>query len=108
MQKFKYIYPELKEFTSSDFDEGIRECDVCFRAKMNKLPFTKVRLREKALLMKFHGEVMEYISPITYPSQYRFIVCFVDSYSRYAGTYPLSIRAMFLIVRENLSYQLGI
>lgn len=89
MQKFKKLYPELKDFESSDFDESVRECDVCFRAKMNKLPFTKIRHRETEPLLKFHADVMGYISPVTYPSQYRFIVAFVDSYSRYAGTYPL-------------------
>ena len=89
MIKFKQLHPELKYFDDSDFDEGIHECEVCFKAKMNKLPFHKTRFRETRPLFKIDADVMGYISPVTYPNQYRFIVVFVDSFSRYAGIYPL-------------------
>lgn len=64
MQKFEKLYPELKNLNSADFDEDIREWDVCFRAKMDKLPFTKVRHREKKPFLKFHTDVMGYMSPL--------------------------------------------
>ena len=35
MPEFEKKYPEIQNFNHSDFDEGLRECDVCFRAKMN-------------------------------------------------------------------------
>lgn len=89
MKKYKMLYPEIKNFNDSDFDEGLRECDVCFRAKLNKLPFKKTRNREKEPLLKIHADVMGYITPVTYPKQYRFIVAFVDSFSRFAMAYPL-------------------
>ena len=48
---------------------------------MCKLPFIKVRHRESEPLLRFPAAVMGYISPVTYPGQYKFIVAFVDSYS---------------------------
>ena len=93
MQKFRKMYTEIQNFNDSDFDEGLRECDVCFRAKMNKLPFQKIRNRENAPLLRVHADVMGYITPVTYPKQYKFIVAFVDSYSRFAMTYPLKSKS---------------
>ncbi|XP_058810550.1 uncharacterized protein LOC131675550 [Phymastichus coffea] len=89
LKEYTKAHPEIKDFSKCDFDEGLKECDVCFRAKMNKLPFRKIRDRENAPLLRIHAEMMGYITPVTYPKQYRFIVAFVDSYSRFAMTYAL-------------------
>ena len=56
---------------------------------MNKLPFQKTGNREDAPLLRIHADVVSYITPVTYPQQYRFIVAFFDSYLRLAMTYPL-------------------
>ena len=89
MKEFKRMYPEIQNFNDSDFDEDLRECDVCFRAKMNKLPFQKNRNRENAPILKIQADVMGYITSVTYLKQNRFIVAFVNSYSRFAMTYLL-------------------
>ena len=52
MKKFKSMYPEMKNFKDSDFDEGIIECETCFIAKMSRLPFTKTRHRESQTVVK--------------------------------------------------------
>ena len=52
------MYPEIKNFKDSDLDEGIKECETCFKAKMSTLPFTKTRHRQSEPLVKIHADVM--------------------------------------------------
>ena len=71
------------------FDDSILECKVCIMAKMEKLPFKETRKRAERPLQVIHTDTMGPIEPTTYPGLKRFIVVFVDGYSRFAIAYSV-------------------
>ena len=71
------------------FDDSIRECEVCLLSKMEKIPFKQNRSRAERSLQRIHSDLMGPIKPNSWPGQKRYVITFVDDYSRYARTYCL-------------------
>ena len=71
------------------FDDSIRDCEVCILSKMEKLPFKEVRTRAENVLQRIHTDMMGPITPRSYPSGFKYILTFVDDYSRFAKIYSI-------------------
>ena len=85
----KMLQKNEKSLQHIKFDESIRECEVCILSKMEKLPFKINRSRADRPLQLIHSDIMGPIKPISWPGQKRYIITFVDYYSRYAKIYCL-------------------
>ena len=91
------------------FDETIKDCEVCILSKMQKIPFKENRRRADRPLQIIHTDVMGPIKPSSWPGQKRFIITFVDDYSRLAKIYCLKTKdesgqalQSFLVYAQNL------
>ncbi|KAL7301991.1 hypothetical protein TKK_0005580 [Trichogramma kaykai] len=69
------------------FGTEISDCETCAVAKMEKLPFKDNRDRATRCLHRIHTDTMGPISPISFPDSNKFIIIFIDDYSRYAKVY---------------------
>ncbi|XP_044755108.1 uncharacterized protein LOC123314061 [Coccinella septempunctata] len=105
----KMIQKRDKRLENVKFDDSIRECAVCILAKMEKLPFKQIRSRADRPLQLIHSDVMGPIKPNSWPGHKRYIIVFVDDYSRYANIYCLKSKDesgqafdKFLISARNL------
>ena len=58
-------------------------------SKMEKLPFKEVRPRAENVLQRRHTDMMGPITPRSYPSGFKYILTFVDDYSRFAKIYSI-------------------
>ena len=83
----KQLSKECNFLKGVKFDDSILNCDVCIRAKMTKLPFTEIRMKSNKPLHLVHVDTMGPISPSTYQTNKRFIISFIDDFSRLAVTY---------------------
>ncbi|XP_071573295.1 uncharacterized protein [Temnothorax nylanderi] len=81
-----------KRLENVKFDNSILECEVCIMAKMAKLPFKENRNRAQRPLQVIHTDIMGPIKPTSYPGQKRFIITFIDDYSRLAKAYSLKTK----------------
>ena len=88
-QNFQKHYPENKSLKEAIFDDSIMDCEICVLAKFNRLPFLSNRTRASEPLQIIHADTMGPITPATHPKGYRFIIVFVDDYSRLAMAYPM-------------------
>ena len=84
-----------------DFDDSIKECEVCMLSKMEKLPFKQKRTRAERPLQLIHTDVMGPIKPVSWPGHKRYIIVFVDDFSRYAKIYSLKTKDEAGTVFEN-------
>ena len=66
------------------FDKDIMDYEVCIMAKMEKLSFSENRTRGFRPLEMIHTDTMEPIKPASFPGGNRFIIVFVDDYTRFA------------------------
>lgn len=85
----KMLQKKEKKLERVKFDDSIRDCEVCILSKMEKLPFKQNRSRAERPLQIIHSDVMGPIKPTSWPCQKRYIIVFVDDYSRYARVYCL-------------------
>ena len=85
----KKLQKVIKSLEKVKFDDSILECEVCIMAKMEKLPFKESRKRAERPLQVIHTDTMGPIKPTPYPGLKRFIVVFVDDYSRFAIAYSV-------------------
>ena len=85
----KMLQKKEKKLEHVRFDESIRNCEVCILSKMEKLPFKQNRTRAERPLQIIHSDVMGPIKPSSWPGHKRYIIVFVDDYSRYARVYCL-------------------
>lgn len=61
------IYPDIKNLNLKQLNERIRECEICFRAKFNRLPFNHIRQRAEFPLKTINADTMGPITPSTFP-----------------------------------------
>ncbi|XP_071581408.1 LOW QUALITY PROTEIN: uncharacterized protein [Temnothorax nylanderi] len=81
-----------KRLETVKFNNSILECEVCIMVKMAKLPFKENRNRAQRPLQVIHTDIMGPIKPTSYPGQKRFIITFIDDYSRLAKAYSLKTK----------------
>lgn len=89
LKKLQKIYKSLENVK---FDNSILECETCIMAKMEKLPFKETRKRAERPLQVIHTDTMGPISPTSYPGFKRYIVVFIDDYSRFARAYAVKTK----------------
>ncbi|KAL7304252.1 hypothetical protein TKK_0003446 [Trichogramma kaykai] len=69
------------------FGKDILDCETCVLAKIEKLPFKNDRDRAERSLHTIHTDATGPISPSSFPDNSKFIIIFIDDYSRYARVY---------------------
>ncbi|XP_044741866.1 uncharacterized protein LOC123302841 [Chrysoperla carnea] len=62
---------------------------MLWHSKMEKLPFKETRTRSVRPLHTIHVDTMGPITPLSFPGENRFIIVFIDDFSRYAQVYPV-------------------
>ncbi|XP_039314613.1 uncharacterized protein LOC120359758 [Solenopsis invicta] len=88
----KQLQKVEKRLENVKFDNSILECEVCIMAKMTKLPLKENRSRAQRPLQVIHTDIMGPNKPTSYPGQKRFIITFIDDYSRLAKAYSLKTK----------------
>ena len=78
--------PDLKNVK---FEESIKDCEVCILSKMEKQPFKEIRSRAGKPLERIHSDLMGPIKPVSFPGENKYIITFIDDYSRFARIYTL-------------------
>ncbi|OXU18496.1 hypothetical protein TSAR_013668 [Trichomalopsis sarcophagae] len=76
LQKKEKILKHVK------FDESIRDCEECILSKMEKLPFKQNKSRAERPLQIIHSDLMGPIKPTSWLGGKKYIMMFVDDYSR--------------------------
>lgn len=92
LRRLQKIWINNKKLQDVDFNDSIKDCEICALSKFKKLPFKNIRSRATRPLQVIHSDVMGKISPPTYPKGYQYIVVFVDDYSRLAQAYPMKTK----------------
>ena len=85
----KKLQEKEKSLQHVKFEESIKDCEVCILSKIEKLPFEQHRSRAERPLQIIHSDLMGPIRPTSWPGQKKYIMTFVDDYSRYAKIYCL-------------------
>ena len=85
-RQLQKIHNELKDIK---FDESIKDCEICILAKMEKQPFTEIRTRADKPLYRIHTDLMGPIKPVSLPGENKFIISFIDDFSRYTKIYSV-------------------
>ena len=80
----KQLQKREKRLENVKFDESILECELCIKAKMEKLPFKEIRQRVQRPFQVVHTDIMGPIKPASYPGQNRFIIIFIDDFTPYS------------------------
>ncbi|XP_058804246.1 uncharacterized protein LOC131671657 [Phymastichus coffea] len=78
-----------KELSNVKFNNNIKNCEVCIMSKMSKQPFKEVRTRADHPLQITHTNIIGPFKTITYPGRKRYIIVFVDDFSKFAKTYAI-------------------
>ncbi|XP_077270818.1 uncharacterized protein LOC143902014, partial [Temnothorax americanus] len=84
-----------KRLETVKFDNSILECEVCIMAKMAKLPFKENRNRAQRPLQVIHTDIMGPLKHTSYPGRKRFIITFIEDYSRLAKAYSLKTKEVY-------------
>ena len=80
------IYPHLPDKTEFMSGRNIVECETCLISKSTKLLIGKIRNRSEQPLQIIHADTMRPLSPVSHPRGFKFVVVFIDDYSRTAFT----------------------
>ncbi len=91
-------YPSLEKV---NFPDDIRDCEVCKMAKAKRKPFVKKRTRAEKSLQRIHSDLMGPIKPYSIKKSYRYIVTFIDDYSRFAVAFPLQDKTLVHVALAN-------
>ena len=81
----------LKDVTTKDIDLFKIECVTCTKGKMVKSSFPASESHAKAPLDLIHSDVME--MPIKSPSGMKYVVTFLDDFSRYLWSFPIKLKS---------------
>ena len=81
LEYLKQLQKSEKRLEKIKFDKKISEFGICILAKMESLPFRDKRSR-----------AMGPIKPASFPGDNKFIIVFIDDYSRYARAYCVKHR----------------
>ncbi|XP_058810842.1 uncharacterized protein LOC131675743 [Phymastichus coffea] len=83
---------ELEKRYSEELDEGMlwHNCEVCTMSKMSKQPFKEIRTRADHPLQLTHTDIIGPFKTITYPGRKKYIIAFIDDFSKFAKTYAIS------------------
>lgn len=87
LKKLQQSHLEMQGIKGCEFDEAVRDCEVCKIAKIKKKPFKNVRARANKPLQVINADIMGQISPSTFPKGYKYISVFIDNYLRLAMAY---------------------
>lgn len=79
----------IPELSNVKFNNDILDCEACIRAKLKRKPKTSERYRYDKPLALVHSDLMGEISPSSYRTGYRYIVTFIDDYSRMAMAFVM-------------------
>lgn len=71
------------------FPESIKDCEVCKLAKATRLSSSSVRQRASSPFQLVHSDLIGPLTPLAYPGNERYIVTFLDDFSRFLYTYPI-------------------
>ncbi|CAD6216046.1 GSCOCG00011254001-RA-CDS, partial [Cotesia congregata] len=84
---------ELKKSEQSlcnvNFKENILDCETCILVKMEKLPFKESRLIADRPLHTIHVDTMGQFKINSFPGAYKYIIVFLDDFSRFAKIYSI-------------------
>lgn len=80
------IIPCLKNIK---FTDDIFDCVECKLGKISKQPSNTTRCRRSKLLTLVHSDLMGPINPSSFERKSRYIVTFIDDFSRYAVAYGI-------------------
>ena len=86
LEIYKTKTDELKKI---NFGKDILDCEACALSKIHRLPSNKTRQRSEITLQRVHSDVMGPISPISYLGKRKFIVTFVEDFSRFAMVFVM-------------------
>uniref|UniRef100_A0ABD2WNV4 Uncharacterized protein n=1 Tax=Trichogramma kaykai TaxID=54128 RepID=A0ABD2WNV4_9HYME len=84
------LQKECDLLSKAKFGKEISDCDICIRAKMEKLPFKNNRTRSDRPLHTIHADTMGPIKPSSFPGSNRYVIVLIDDFSRYARVYSIS------------------
>ena len=80
----------LDEFKNINFKSDILDCEACALSKVHRLSSNLKRKRADVPLQVIHSDVMGPISPLSFTYKKKFIVTFIDDFTRYAAVYTLN------------------
>jgi hypothetical protein len=61
---------------------------------MTKLPFKEIRTRAQKPLYLVHTDIMGPIKPLTFPTKNRYVISFIDDFSRVAISYSIAKKSL--------------
>lgn len=88
LQYLKYLATVNEKLKKVKFGDDIKYCEDCIRAKFHKHAHKGVRERKSIPLARIHTDVIAGL-PRGVRTGARYIVTFIDDYSRYAHTYTM-------------------
>ncbi|KAL7290637.1 hypothetical protein TKK_0015399 [Trichogramma kaykai] len=87
LEYLKLLQKQDEKLQDVKFGKDIMDCDTCALAKMERVPFKNDRSRSTRVLHTIHTDTMGPISPVSFPDGNKFIIVFIDDFSRYARVY---------------------
>ena len=93
LKKFQSMYSYLKGIKGIEFDEAVKDCEVCKFAKIKRKPFIAKRTRASGPLERINADTMGPIHPVTFQHGFRYISVFIDNFSKLAMAYPMKSKA---------------
>ena len=87
LQYLKQLQKSEERLEKVKFNKEISESEICILAKMESLTFRDKRSRATRPLHTIHTDIMGPIKPASFPDDNKFIIVFIDDYSRYARAY---------------------
>ena len=92
LEYLKQLQKSEERLEKVKFDKEISECKICIVAKMESLSFRDKRFRAIRPLHTIHTDIMGPIKPASFPGDSKFILVFIDDYSRYARAYCVNTK----------------